>query len=224
MQQQRTALMILGLFVFGGTALYYLFDDVNNPHSFRKTISNSTLSWWPNAPAKSNGDSVSRGSSQQNSASADLAATELSTAASSNDQKPADDDPSARAAAITKSYQYEREAQKIEILAKKFPDSKQQLIEIITTADPFKKENIKVKIHSMDEITQRQMGAIKVMSLKVLMSKETSKQTLLADLDTIIHTAEDTTLKDIAVSARESVKKGRPFFKDMVDAISKIKE
>ena len=46
------------------------------------------------------------------------------------------------------------------------------------------------------------------------MTKEKTKSVLLNDLDQIIKTSQDPTLKEIATAAKSSVEKDRPFFKD----------
>lgn len=121
-------------------------------------------------------------------------------------------------------FNYNEEASKIRELKTKYPKSKPQLLQSITAPDRFHEKNIPVLPHTSDEILQRQMGAIKVFALKVLLESEKNKSMLLNDLDQIIRTAQDPTLKEIARAARTSVESDRPFIQDQVDAISNLKE
>ena len=76
--------------------------------------------------------------------------------------------------------------------------------------------------HSFDEILQRQMGAVKVFALKVLLEKEKSRDEKLQSLRLIFQQAKDPAVKSIAKAAFESTQKNRPFFKDTVTAISQL--
>lgn len=120
------------------------------------------------------------------------------------------------------NFNYAEESQQIFKLEKNFPRSKPELIKIIVSPDRFQVENKKVEPHTNNEITQRQMGALKVLALKVLMTNETSKGTLSKDLQSIIQAAQTTTMKNIATAALDSHEKGRNFFPDSVNAISHL--
>ncbi len=110
---------------------------------------------------------------------------------------------------ITQSFTYQDEIQKVELLQKSLPESKPELVKIITAPNPFKKEKLITKIHSIEEITKRQMDAIKILSLKTLIDNEKSKQILVTDLNHIIRSAEDKQIKELAMAARESVNSGK---------------
>lgn len=123
---------------------------------------------------------------------------------------------------IIASFNYKQEAQKILNLAKQWPASKSMLLQITLGEDEFKKNNISVAPHTANEIRQRQMAAVKIMSLRVLLEKELSKEKKLQDLDYIVNNAKDATLKTIATEAKKSELNNRPFFEDTLDAISNI--
>lgn len=129
-----------------------------------------------------------------------------------------------KAEAIAKNFDYKNEIEQIEQWKSQYPKSKQQLLRLITSEDAFKQQSVSVPAHTVFEMTQRQMGALKVLSLKVLLENENSKQILLKDLDHIFKTAADTTLRDIARAAQESVRKDRPFVRDMIEGLSQLQE
>jgi hypothetical protein len=119
-------------------------------------------------------------------------------------------------------FNYKQEAQEILNLAKQWPTSKSKLLQITLNEDEFKKNKIAVAPHTANEILQRKMGAVKIMSLRVLLEKELSKEKKLQDLDYISQNTKDTTIQRIAVEARKSESNDRPFFKDTIEAISNL--
>lgn len=129
-----------------------------------------------------------------------------------------------KAESITKNFDYQKEIKQIEDWKIQYPKSKQKLLGLITSEDLFSQYRVPVPAHTIYEMTQRQMGALKVLSLRVLLENENSKQILLKDLDYILNTAADTTLKDIARAAQESVVNGRPFVRDMIEGLSQLQE
>lgn len=124
--------------------------------------------------------------------------------------------------AIITDFDYKQEAENLSTLEKKWPQSKPQLMHIILAQDAFIKHNIPVEPHSKNELTQRHMGALKVMSLRILMNQEKSKAQQLSDLDFVIQNAKDDTIKNIARAARDAVEHNRPFFRDTIDALSNL--
>jgi hypothetical protein len=88
--------------------------------------------------------------------------------------------------------------------------------------DVFKSRHIEVRPHTLNEITQNQMGAVKVMALRALFENEKDPQRLMNDVNAVIQTAKDPTIVEIAKAARESLQKGRPFFKDFLDGIANL--
>jgi hypothetical protein len=117
-------------------------------------------------------------------------------------------------------FSYETEKINVAQLAKQLPQSRQQLLDIAVKADVYKKEKKSVDAHTMDDITQNQMGAIKVMALRALMTQEKDTETIKDDLNYVIQKAQDPTIVKVAKAAKSSLEKGRPFFKDFLDAIS----
>ena len=95
-------------------------------------------------------------------------------------------------------------------------------MDIVVAEDIYKSKNIPPKAHTKAEITQAQKGAIKVMALRTLISQEQSPGEIQSNLQTIIDNAQDPTIKRIAEAALESSNKGRPFFKDFLDAIEEM--
>jgi cytoskeletal protein RodZ len=61
---------------------------------------------------------------------------------------------------------------------------------------------------------------IKVMALRALMTQEKDTETIKDDLNYVIQKAQDPTIVKVAKAAKSSLEKGRPFFKDFLDAIS----
>lgn len=119
-------------------------------------------------------------------------------------------------------FDYKAEAAQISEIAKELPASKPKLLKVILSPDKYKVEKIHVPVHSGLEIHQRQLGAVKVLALRELMSYEKSKGQKIKDLEFVIKSAKDETIKNIATAALDSVKKDRPFFKDTLDAISNL--
>jgi hypothetical protein len=118
-----------------------------------------------------------------------------------------------------KSFSYKEESQRIRELIKKLPQSESQLIAFITKEDYFKAHFKEIKPHSFNEITQNQMGALKVLALKALVSQKMGSQNIQRRLNIVIQKAKDPTIVNIAKAALESTKKERPFFKDFADGI-----
>lgn len=119
-------------------------------------------------------------------------------------------------------FSYQNEVLRVQELVKRFPKSKPELLSIVIDKDIYKESNKEVKPHSISEIQQNQMGAVKVLALRELMSREQSDQALVSDLDYIIQNAKDPTIVKIAQAAKESVSKGRSFFDDFVDGLSDL--
>lgn len=112
-------------------------------------------------------------------------------------------------------FDYELESKKIFALKDSFPKSREELLAIIKTENPFKK----VRPHSIDEIHQRQAGAIKVLALKTIFEQESDKSLLKKNLIDIAQKAQDQTIASMAEAALEAHEKGRPFFKDYPDGL-----
>lgn len=123
---------------------------------------------------------------------------------------------------IITNFDYKQEAENLSVLEKRWPQSKPQLMRLIVAQDAFAAHKIPVVPHSKNELTQRHMGALKVMSLRILMSQEKSKAQQLSDLDFVIQNAKDETIKNIARAARDAVEHNRPFFRDTIDALSNL--
>lgn len=112
---------------------------------------------------------------------------------------------------------FKNQLDKVADLSKKYPESKPQLLDIITKEDPFKTKGIEP--HTNDEIMQRKLGAVKVVALRSLLEKETDQDTLKRDLINISRLAKDPTIHHIAKAALKSVEDGRSFFDDHLDGV-----
>ncbi len=110
----------------------------------------------------------------------------------------------------------EEELKRVRVLATQLPESRVQLLEIITSEDPLKQKEIKP--HSMDEIQQNKRGAVKVLALKALMQLK-DKKMLQENLGQIIATAKDPTIRKIAKAAKDSMDQGRSLFEDFPEAV-----
>ncbi len=110
----------------------------------------------------------------------------------------------------------EEELQRVRVLATQLPDSRVELLKIITSEDPLKQKEIKP--HTMDEIQQNKRGAVKVLALKALM-KLKDKKMLQENLGQIISTAKDPTIRKIAQAAKDSMDQGRSLFEDFPEAV-----
>lgn len=121
-----------------------------------------------------------------------------------------------------KAFDYKQETQNLAQLTKQWPTSKPQLLKNVLAPDLFKEHGVSADPHTVNDILYRQMGALKVASLRVLVEKASSKAQKLKDLDYIVQNAKDETIKIIATEARKSVQEDRPFFKDTVDAIQNL--
>ncbi len=130
--------------------------------------------------------------------------------------------PSAPLPPAIATFNYKEETQGLARLSKEWPKSKPQLLRVVMGPDLFKENKVTVEPHTANEIRQRQMGAVKVASLRVLVEKEKSKAQRLKDLAHIAQNAADETIRSIAEEARKAVENDRPFFKDTLDAISNI--
>ncbi|MGH1468105.1 MAG: hypothetical protein ACRBBP_04375 [Bdellovibrionales bacterium] len=116
-------------------------------------------------------------------------------------------------------FSYKNEVAKVQKLSKNLPESKAELIDLIKKADPFKEEGRSVKPHTSDELTQRKIGAVKVLALKALVTNETQKDILKRDLINISRNALDPTIRQIAKASLESEEKGRSLHDDFNEAI-----
>lgn len=119
-------------------------------------------------------------------------------------------------------FPFEQETVKVTELAKKLPQSKSQMMAIILKEDIFKSGKRTVRPHTIDEITQRQMGALKVMALRSIMSSETDPGVIRRDLDEVIKNAQDPTIVKIAQAAKDSLDKGRSFFDDFLNGLASL--
>ena len=122
---------------------------------------------------------------------------------------------------VTLSFQAKQE--EIIELGENYPQSKEKLMALILSADPFK--NRAVKPHSTDEIEQQKQGALKVLALRMILKNSSSpkdKEQLIDDLQTIIEKAKDPTMSKVAQAVLKSVKRNRPFFRDFGDAIKQL--
>jgi hypothetical protein len=120
---------------------------------------------------------------------------------------------------VVEGFSFEDDVQKLEALASQYPESKNQIITLIQKEDPFKSRKIKVRPHTSDELTQRKMGAIKVLALKTLLQKETNRDLLKRDLENISNRALDPTIVEIAKAALKSENEGRSFIDDFSDGV-----
>lgn len=116
-------------------------------------------------------------------------------------------------------FSYKNEVRKVQKLSENFPESKDKLLTLINNADPFKKDGRSVRPHTSDELTQRKIGAVKILALKALIEKETQKDILKRDLVNISRNALDPTITQIAKAALESEEQGRSLFDDFNEAI-----
>lgn len=119
-----------------------------------------------------------------------------------------------KASAIIKAFVYSDELKKIETLSAQLPESKAELVKIITNPNPFDKAKIPLKLHSTEQITHRQIESVKILALKALLQHEKSKANVIGDLNHIIKAAEDTPIKKLAHAVRESAQSGKSYFKD----------
>lgn len=112
------------------------------------------------------------------------------------------------------NFSYKKEVQKVRNLSQNFPESKLELLAIITTKDPFKAVNKTPKPHTTDELLQRKIGAVKVLALRALVINEQNKNTLKKDLISIALNAGDPTITHIAKAMLKSAEDNRSFFDD----------
>jgi len=115
-----------------------------------------------------------------------------------------------------------QEINEILALASDYPSSKSALIAHILKKDPYEELGQEVKPHSLDEIKQRQRGALKIIALRVIVENEKDKQTLLKDLIELKSQLTDPTLKAITQAVYDSAIKDRPFFEDFPKAVSRL--
>lgn len=116
-------------------------------------------------------------------------------------------------------FSFDDQVKNVNQLSKKYPKSKPQLISIITEEDPFKSQESGVKPHTTDVLVQRKIGAVKVLALNTLLSKELNKDQLKRDLINIARTAKDPTISEIAKAALKSEEDGRSLVDDFSDGI-----
>jgi len=101
-----------------------------------------------------------------------------------------------------------------------YPETRQKLLEVATSEDPYVTSNVQVKPHTTHEIKQQKYGALRVMALRALFDKEPSKSKKEKNLQYIIQNAKDNVIKDIAKSIFKSHQKGRDYTKDFIEAAS----
>lgn len=114
---------------------------------------------------------------------------------------------------------FEEELKKVQRLSENFPESKPELIAIITSANPYKSTDLEIKAHSTDEILQRKIGAVKIVALRELVNRELDKDSLKKDLISIARTANDPTITKVARAALKSVENDRSLFDDFRDGV-----
>lgn len=119
-------------------------------------------------------------------------------------------------------FNFDQAVSEVRNLVAGLPGTHDQVMGLILKKDVFKDKKIKVSPHSSLEITQNKMGAVKVMALRELMAHEQSNSQLHKDLTTIIKKAQDPTIARIAQAAQDSLKKGRSFFDDFLDGVSRL--
>jgi hypothetical protein len=117
---------------------------------------------------------------------------------------------------------YREETKAIAELVSRLPQSKPILLEMIEKEDVFKNPKTHLKEHSIDEITQNQLGAIKVMALRALIKAEKDPDQIKQDIDHIIQAAKDPTIVKIAQAARDSIDKGGHFPDDLLNGIDQM--
>lgn len=117
---------------------------------------------------------------------------------------------------------YENAVAELTNMIAQFPQSRLQLIQFINRGDVFKEKGMEVKPHSLSEINQMKMGAVKVMALRELMKSEKNTRQLSLDLHQVAQSAQDPTIRSIAEAAEESLSKGRSFFDDFLDGIDRL--
>ena len=116
-------------------------------------------------------------------------------------------------------FSYQTESKKLLELIQNFPQSKSELLKVITTENPIKNP----KPHSLSSLQQQQIGGLKVLALRSLYEKQrTQKTTLAKDLSYIAQSAKDPSLAAMAQDALSSLDSGRPFFKDRLDGIQNL--
>ncbi len=109
---------------------------------------------------------------------------------------------------------------KIKALVGNFPQSKPQLISIITSENPFHSKKKEAKAHSREELLQRKAGAVKILALRKLVELEKDKTNLMHDLITISRNAKDPSLAKIAKASLLSLEQGRSFFDDFRNGVN----
>lgn len=119
-------------------------------------------------------------------------------------------------------FSFENEAKKVQELIRQWPASHGELLEVVVQADLFKEQKKPIDPHSLDEIQQNQMGAIKVLALRELIKQDRDPLAIMKDLDYIVQRAQDPTIVKIATAAKESLVKGRSFFDDFVGGIESL--
>jgi len=107
-------------------------------------------------------------------------------------------------------------------LSDSYPEEKERLLAIAKSPNPFLEQKITVNPHTTQDIKQEELGAIKVMAIRVILEKEKSKATILNDLSNIIREAQDPTIVAIAESMQRAVKNNRDFSNDYIEAINNM--
>ena len=103
-------------------------------------------------------------------------------------------------------------------LSQKYPDSRNRLIEIATSADPYALSKIKLELDSSGEIQQEKFGALRVMALRALLDFESDKKKKIKNLNEVIQKSKDPVIKRVALSMLKSLKNDRDYTKDLLKA------
>ncbi len=120
------------------------------------------------------------------------------------------------------TFSYQDQIRNVQNLVAKFPASRPQLLQIIQRPDPYKEKGQTVEPHTLQEQTQNQMGAVKVLALRELMKNQTNLTQLAKDLHHVAEAAEDPTIRRIAKAAEESLDQGRSFFDDFLEGLDRL--
>lgn len=116
---------------------------------------------------------------------------------------------------------YEFNSKQVYEWVQSYPKSKQKLIEVATSEDPYVSQNIRVEPHTTDEIHQEKFGAMRVMALQALFDFEEDPKVRVKNLNQVFKNAKDPVIKRIAKSMIESHKKGRNYVEDFLEAAGK---
>ncbi len=119
-----------------------------------------------------------------------------------------------------RSFSYEEETKRINKMTSQYPETRQQIIDLVSKSDPYKDAKIEIEPHTVDSIKQNQIGALKVLALKSIETKEKDISKRVKFYQDLLAQAKDPTIIKIARAGLESAKQGRPFLKDFIDGIN----